>query len=65
MEYEKFVNELLDGPLGDLARERFVTELIEELGRYTDRYAYESEEDREGDRAWAAGVAEWLRDDYL
>lgn len=65
MDYEKFVDELLAGPLGDLARERFVTELIEDLAHYTDQYTYESDEDRENARAWATGTAEWLRDDYL
>lgn len=65
MDYEKFVNELLDGPLGDFARERFVTEMLTELENYTNRFGYESDEDRERDRAWAASVAEWLRDEWI
>lgn len=64
-DWEKFANDLLDSPFGDLARERFLDEIVAELGRYTTRFNYgDDEARREADREWAEGVAEWLNDNF-
>jgi hypothetical protein len=65
VDYQKIVEELAEGPVGDIARERFVNDVIATLPDYVDEFDYEKDEDREKDRAWLAEAATWLRDQYF
>lgn len=59
MDAEKFIQDLIDGPLGDLIRQRFVEAVIADLE--DDPSSTMSEEEK----AWSADVADWLRQNYL
>lgn len=47
--------ELVEGRLGDHIRELHVQGMLDDLAG----------DDYDGDREWANGVAQWLRDQYL
>lgn len=64
MDAEKFIQELIDGPLGDLIRERFVEGLISDL-EVDSYHPSMSQEEIEAEKAWAAYTVEWLRENYI
>ena len=65
MDAEKLIDELVSGPLGDLIRERYVQEILEDLRKEPTFHPDTTEEIREAERAWLREMADHLEENYL
>ena len=65
METEKLIDELVTGPLGDLIRERYMREILDDLRAEPRFHPDVTEADREAERAWLRDMADHLEENYL
>jgi hypothetical protein len=65
MDAEKLIDELVTGPLGDLVRERFMQEILDDLRAEQRFHPDDTEETREEHRAWLREMADYLEENYL
>ena len=65
MDAEKLIDELVAGPLGDLIRERLLKEILDDLRAEPNWHPDDTEEIREGHRAWLREMADHLEENYL
>jgi hypothetical protein len=66
MDTEKLLQELVDSGLGDLIRERYLREILDEIrAEPTAWHSDDTEETKQADREWRREMADYLEENYL
>ena len=65
MDAEKLLDELVASQLGDLIRERYIREILDDLRSEPRFHPDTTEEDREAERVWLREMADHLEENYL